>query len=86
MPISGLVVTLAADEAVRRKAIAALAADPRITVGDSKANKLALVLETGSPAEDQAAWNELESIPGVDLVALAFVDFSEVDNDGIDRE
>ena len=79
MPVSGLVITLSVDEAGQRSALAKLEADSRFTIGERKGNKVPVVLETESSAEDQSTWEELRSTPGVEFVALAYVDFSDLD-------
>lgn len=71
MPISGLVLTL--DLGHLEATLAALSADPRVTVGPREGHRLALALETESQAADKAAWAELRALPGITWIDLAYI-------------
>jgi hypothetical protein len=80
MPISGLVLTLAPAGPVRDAALAALAADSRVTLGAlvEPGAVLPVVTETTDAAAHEALWRRLAAIDGVLQVRLAFHDFSDV--------
>ena len=73
MAISGLVVTLADDQAVADAAVALLKADPRLTIGERFGRRLALVADTPSVPADRSLWDELRQTPGVVYVDVTFV-------------
>lgn len=73
MAISGLVVTLADDETAAAGALAALGADPRLTLGERFGRRLAIVADTPSVHADRALWDELRGTPGVTYVDVTFV-------------
>ncbi|MCA9217076.1 MAG: hypothetical protein KDB27_28605 [Planctomycetales bacterium] len=75
MPVSGLVVSLSSEKLPRDEALQEIRCEPRIIMGTLKDNRLAIVLDTDSQAEDQQLWNWLEALPGVVLVEVAFIGF-----------
>jgi len=75
LAISGLVVTM--DDAGVASVLAALRADPRITLGPPAGVRQPVVIETAGPAEDDAVWAWLRSIPGVRFVDVAYVHFDQ---------
>ena len=77
MPISGLVVTLAPDHKIREHALEAIAADPRVEMGEQLSHRLAIIVETSSSAEDRLFWHWLNELSGVEFVEVAFVGFDE---------
>jgi hypothetical protein len=77
MPVSGLVVVLSEDPQLRANAIGTLEQQSMVTMGVLQANRLAIVLETDSKAEDQQMWNWLHALSGVVMVEVAFVGFEE---------
>ncbi len=79
MPISGLMVTLPADGAGRERVLAHVEADPCLTRGVLSGLRVALVSETGSPAEDEAVVEGLQRFDGV-FVDVIFYDFSDVES------
>jgi nitrate reductase NapAB chaperone NapD len=80
MPVSGLVVTLHEQDALREAATRALAAHPAITVGElQRDGKLPLVTDTDSLREQAIVWEEIQRLPGVLCVDLAYHDFSDVE-------
>lgn len=72
MSVSGLVLTFRDDAAVER-GMAAISADPRLTVGDRFACKVAVVAETPSVKDDLDLVDELRRTPGVVHVDVACV-------------
>lgn len=79
MPISGLVLTLVAAPELRCRALAALSTDPRITLGEQRGDRLALVTETTTLGESRDLAESLIEIDGVALLEVVTVDFSDVD-------
>lgn len=73
MPVSGLVLSLCDDVAVRDTTLAMIEREPLITTGPCRANRLAIVLDTPSSEEDKRLWNWLNSLPGTILLEVAFV-------------
>ena len=73
MAISGLVVTLADDDAAADAAVARMGADPRLTLGDRFGHRLAVVVDTPSVDADRALWDELRQMSGVTFVDVTFV-------------
>jgi len=82
MPISGLVLTLVSEPNGRSSALAALHADPRITVGEQAGDRLALVTETPSLTESRDLAVALSEIEGVALLEVVTIDFSDVEEVG----
>jgi nitrate reductase NapAB chaperone NapD len=78
MPVLGAVLTLSGDAALRGEALATLAADGRVTLGDPVGDRLPVVLDTRSRGEDRACWEAVSRLPGVVLAELAFADFSDL--------
>lgn len=80
MPIAGLVLTLADDDALQRVAVEALTADARLSMGEMQGGgRLPVVTDTTSITEEQDLWNEIARTPGVLLVDLAFHDGSDLE-------
>ena len=77
MPVSGLVVILNDEPRPRAEALEAIGREARITRGALEANRLAVVLDTASSAEDRQVWDWLGSLPGVTFVEVAFVGFEQ---------
>ena len=75
MPISGLVVSLSADATQRDAAKSKIAADPRVQLGESAPQRLAIALETATEDEDRHFWRWLNAISGVEFVEVAFIGF-----------
>lgn len=74
MPVSGLLLTLdPADEGAVDATLAALAADPRVTLGPREGHHLAIALDTPSRRADQAAWEALYALPAVTWIDLVHV-------------
>jgi hypothetical protein len=77
MIVSSLVVTLDPDPELRTRALAALAADTRLTLGEPFADRLPVVAETASAALGAALCEELAAQGGVLGVHVVAIDFSE---------
>jgi hypothetical protein len=75
MTISALVLTL--DPARADTALAQLASDTRLTLGKPEGCQVPVVAETSSSRDGRALVASLQEVPGVDLVHLVMVDFSE---------
>ena len=73
MAVSGLVIVLADDASARSDAVRSIEAHPSLDVGPLHDRRLAVVMETASGDADQAVWEFLNSLPGVELVELVFV-------------
>ena len=77
MPVSGLVVSLSNDDESRSQAIAAINQEPRNEVGVIEANRMAVVIDSPSAAEDKELWAWLNGLAGVVFVDLVMVGFEE---------
>ncbi|MEZ4361337.1 MAG: hypothetical protein R3B48_14220 [Kofleriaceae bacterium] len=77
MTVSALVVTLSSDPAVAPQALAALAQDPRLQLGERHAERIPVVAETESPAAGVALCEHLERLAGVLRVDVVAIDFAE---------
>lgn len=77
MTISSLLLTLSPEESARRQALATLAADPRLTLGEPIGDRLPLVLETPSAREAAQASEALLDVTGVTFVELVTVHFED---------
>lgn len=75
MPISAMLLTIKPDD--REKAIEALNADPRITVGEPQAWRIPVVLDTASVKEDRALVEALGRMPEISCIDVVMVDYSE---------
>lgn len=82
MPVSGIVVTLESDAHARETLLERLAGDGRFTVGETQGAHLPLVCDTSDLDGHRAAWHDLEAMPGVRFVELAYHDFSDVEDFG----
>jgi hypothetical protein len=76
MAISGLVVTIVEGPA-GGSALAALAADPRVTVGERFDRRVAVLAETPGARDDYSLIDDLLAIPGVVSVDIACVHLDE---------
>lgn len=81
MPIGGLVVTLDPDPSRRDAALGALAADPRLTLGEPVHDRLPVVAETSTLDEGDALFREVAGAPGVLFVDVISVDFSDMEGE-----
>ncbi len=75
MTTSALVVTLSEDSAAAAELEAALARDPRFSIGERSGRRLPLALETPDQREATECWRWLQAHPGVSSVELLFVHF-----------
>ncbi len=78
MPVVGAVFHLSADPALRAEGLRQLEADARVTLGELQGPNLPVVVETASQREDDRFWEELEAVPGIDQIVIAFADVSDV--------
>lgn len=80
MPISSLVVTLDSDPNLRQRAVAALAAMSRVTLGEPYSSRLPVVVETATLAEGrQFVEQQLTHLEGVRFVDVVRIDFEDLD-------
>jgi hypothetical protein len=77
MPVSGLVVSLTQEPELRRKTVDAIRGEPRIDIGPIHSDRMALVIDTASSAEDKQLWDWLKQLPGVVFVDVALVAFED---------
>lgn len=77
MPISGLLLTLARDDAERARAIAALSDDACFELGAQDACRVAAVLDTPDDRTNRQRWRWLHELPGVLHVDVVMVTLDE---------
>jgi hypothetical protein len=77
MVTSALVLTLTPQPVERLRAIARLAADPRLELGEPVADRLPVVAESTSAAEGAALCDALADHEGVVRVDVVAIDFGE---------
>lgn len=77
MIVSALVVTLDRDAARRTRALAALAGDTRLAIGDSIGDRVPVVAATETTAHGAELCEQLAVQPGVVRVDVVSIDFSE---------
>lgn len=77
MIVSGLVVTLHSDLALRTRALAALGEDARLAIGDPIGGRLPVVAATETTAHGAELCEELSAQPGVVRVDVVSIEFSE---------
>lgn len=75
MAISGLVITLSEHEAERAAALACIAKERALTLGQAHGLRLPAVLESDDRHHYQRCWDALVDLPGVLQVDLVFVDY-----------
>lgn len=73
MAISGLVIILKDDPDSAARALRALAADPRITLGERFGRRVAAVGETADVRSDRDLWDDLRANQDVEYVDVTFV-------------
>lgn len=78
MPILAAVVTLDPATAPHGPAVASLAAQEGVDVGELQGHRLPVVVESGRPREDEARFDALRAVPGVLAVDLVWADFSDL--------
>ena len=77
MVISALVLTLSLDPVVRARALDALGADPRLTLGALIETRLPVVAEAASTADGASLCDQLSAHLGVERVDVIAIDFLE---------
>ncbi len=78
MPVLGVVLHL--DPTCSQPLVERLGRDPRVELGPRVANKLPIVVDTPTRAQDKAFWKQLEQQPAVLHTELVFSDFSDLTN------
>lgn len=78
MPVLGAVLYLEDDIALKNSALRFLGNHPKITLGQEKANRLPVVLESETRDEEKQIWAELQVLPGVNFCSVVFADFSDL--------
>lgn len=77
---SGLVLTLDEDPALRAAALAELARDPRISIGEPTGLRLPIATEASDLPAAEALAEALGHLDGVRFVDVVFVHFEETDH------
>jgi len=77
MPVSGLVVTLGGCLARVDAALAALRADPRVTLGERVGPIQPIVVDTHDADEDRRAHKSLHDLEGILKIEIVFVGFDQ---------
>ena len=81
MPVMGLVLTLCPPHDVARDSLAdVVAQNEHITLGPSAGHRQPLVVETEAIGDDRLILEQLEALPMVTTVELAYLDFSDIGN------
>ncbi len=78
MPILSAVFALTDHTSCREETLAALAAEPQITLGVVSGHRLPVVLESRDRDADKALWRWATGLPGVLVAELVFADFSDL--------
>jgi nitrate reductase NapAB chaperone NapD len=78
MPVIGAVIVLSPEPSLRARALAALATEPSLTLGELHGARLPVVLETQSPREDRARFDALRELPGVLAAEPVYANFSDL--------
>lgn len=80
MPVAGLVLTLADDDAMCDFAANILRAMDGVTVGElQRARRLPIATDADTIEAQVALWQEITKTPGVLLIDLVFEDFSDIE-------
>lgn len=83
MAISGLVVTLRPDADKAAAALASMARDSRLTIGDRFGHKVAVVAETSGAGADRDLWDDLRGTPGVEFVDVTYIALDTPGSEGV---
>ncbi|MEE8459747.1 MAG: hypothetical protein V3S08_07730 [Phycisphaerales bacterium] len=79
MPISGLVIRLDGDDDATRAAVVSMRENPFFTVAAERhTDRVPAVLETATESESRAQIDWAQSLPGVAMVEVAYVNFTDV--------
>jgi hypothetical protein len=76
MSISGVVITLSENADARANALAVLATDARLQIGEPVGTRLPVVIETGDATEAEDLVRDLFDLAGVSFVDVVSVDIS----------
>ncbi len=80
MPIAGLVLTLADDDALCAFATHSLRALPGVSLGElQRVRRLPIATDTDTIEAQTALWQDISRTPGVLLIDLVFEDFSDIE-------
>lgn len=77
MPIASVVISTAPEGELRRRALAALLAEPRVELGDAQGDYLPAVLDTGTAEEGEELVSELLRTVGILRVDVVSIDFED---------
>jgi hypothetical protein len=77
MILSSLVITLTPDPLARARALAILATDPRLQLGEAVRDRLPVVAEASSPEDGATLCEVLATQDGVVRVDVVAIDFLE---------
>ncbi len=75
MPVAGLTITLAADEALASNAITEMSSQHEIVLGRVDGRYMAAVMDTPSPSRSRDLHGWIESLAGVDYLDVVYVGF-----------
>lgn len=79
MPISSWVITVRPEDERAQTALAQLAADPRVELGERRGDRIPVVLDTATTTEDAALADRIAGLEGVASLLLVHLDFSDID-------
>ena len=79
MPVAGLALTLHDSPSLATEALAAMDANPSVTVGEQVDRWLSVVLESPSPGASRDLHEWVESLPGVSYADVIYVGFDRPD-------
>ena len=79
VPISGLVVTFIASQTSVESLRQTLQVIPEIEVGECSEHRMAIVVDSASRQRDREIWEQIQQLPGVSDINVAFVGFDETD-------
>ena len=77
MIISGLILSLSADETLAAQAVAMVSTRAEFLPGERNARWLPVAMEARDDAESRDLHDWLHALPGVDFVEVAYVNFEE---------
>ena len=80
MSVSGLAITLSANETLAASATAALAARPEVELGPRAGRRLAATVDAPAPGADRDAFDWIRDLQGVEQVDVITVWFEEDDD------
>jgi nitrate reductase NapAB chaperone NapD len=75
--VSGLIMNFSTETGPPRATLEALLAHPSVQVGEGSGHRLPIVVETSDSEQTSSMWEWLNSLPGVTLIDLAFLNFED---------